>query len=61
MDAELAAKLFKDMPIDCQLQYLAQFGFQVPNVQTAVQTKLIQDGKLLPPPEQITENTEIIN
>ena len=46
MDVELASKLFKDMPLECQLQYLAQFGFQVPDVQNAVETKLAEDGKL---------------
>ena len=52
MPADLAVKLFKDMPLNCQLQYLAQFGFQVPSTQTAVATELMQDGKM-PMPSQI--------
>lgn len=62
MDAEQAVKLFKDMPLDCQLQYLAQFGFQVPNTQQAVETELAQDGKLpmLPPIEETVQDTEVI-
>lgn len=48
MDAELAAKLFKDMPLDCQLQYLAQFGFQVPTPEQAVDVENMQNGKLPP-------------
>ena len=39
MDVELAAKLFKDMPLECQLQYLAQFGFQVPDVNEVVEVE----------------------
>lgn len=62
MDAELAAKLFKDMPLECQLQYLAQFGFQVPEPQQAVETELAQDGKIpmLPPVEETVQDTEVI-
>ena len=60
IDAELAAKLFKDMPLDCQLQFLAQFGFQVPTPKTAVETQLIQDGKLPMPMEETVQNTEVI-
>ena len=64
MDAELAAKLFKDMPLDCQLQYLAQFGFQVPDVQQAVQVEQAQDGKLMIPeqiqmPQVVEENNNL--
>lgn len=57
LDPETAQKLFKDMPLECQLQYLAQFGFQVPNVAQAVDTKLAEDGKL---PEQQPMQEEII-
>jgi hypothetical protein len=46
MDVELASKLFKDMPLECQLQYLAQFGFQVPDVADAVQTEQEQNAKI---------------
>ncbi len=46
MDVELAAKLFKDMPLECQLQYLAQFGFQVPDVQNAVAVEQEQNAKV---------------
>lgn len=46
MDVELAAKLFKDMPLECQLQYLAQFGFQVPNVNEAVEVEQAQNAKM---------------
>lgn len=60
MEAELAAKLFKDMPLDCQLQFLAQFGFQVPNTQQAVETELAQNGKLPMLPTETIQDTEII-
>ena len=60
MDAELAAKLFKDMPLDCQLQFLAQFGFQVPDTQQAVETELAQNGKLPMLPTETIQDTEII-
>lgn len=58
MDVELASKLFKDMPLDCQLQYLAQFGFQVPDVEQAVNTKLAEEGKLqeVESPEVFTQD-----
>ena len=46
MDVELASKLFKDMPLECQLQYLAQFGFQVPDVAQAVETEQEQNAKI---------------
>ena len=46
MDVELAAKLFKDMPLECQLQYLAQFGFQVPDVNEAVEVEQAQNAKM---------------
>lgn len=58
MPPELAVKLFKDMPLECQLQYLAQFGFQVPEPQQAVETELAQEGKLLIPQ---MNNEEVIN
>ena len=52
------------MPLECQLQYLAQFGFQVPNPEQAVETELAQDGKLpmLPPVEETetVQDTEVI-
>ena len=48
MPPELAEKLFKDMPLECQIQYLAQFGFQVPTPQQAVETELAQEGKYIP-------------
>ena len=47
MDAETAQKLFKDMPLECQLQYLAQFGFQVPDVQNAVEVEQAQNAKVI--------------
>jgi hypothetical protein len=47
MDVELASKLFKDMPLECQLQYLAQFGFQVPDVAQAVETEQEQNAKVV--------------
>lgn len=47
MPPELAEKLFKDMPLDCQLQYLQQFGFQVPTPEQAVNTELAQEGKII--------------
>lgn len=47
MDVELASKLFKDMPLECQLQYLAQFGFQVPDVQNAVTVEQEQNAKVI--------------
>lgn len=46
LDPETAQKLFKDMPLECQLQYLAQFGFQVPDVASAVQTEQEQNAKI---------------
>lgn len=46
MDVELASKLFKDMPLECQLQYLAQFGFQVPDVQNAIEVEQAQNAKI---------------
>ena len=57
MPPELAEKLFKDMPLECQLQYLAQFGFQVPTPQQAVETELAQEGKYIPQ----MNNEEVIN
>lgn len=63
MDVETAQKLFKDMPTECQLQYLAQFGFQVPNVEQVINTKLAEEGKAInipaEMPEEITQETEI--
>ena len=53
LDPEQAVKLFKDMPLECQLQYLAQFGFQVPDVQNAVAVEQAQNAK-------ITDNNEIV-
>ena len=58
MPPELAEKLFKDMPLECQLQYLSIFGFQVPDVQNAVETELIQDGKM--PMQETVQNSEIV-
>lgn len=46
LDPETAQKLFKDMPLECQLQYLAQFGFQVPDVQQAVEVEQEQNAKI---------------
>ena len=46
LDPETAQKLFKDMPLECQLQYLAQFGFQVPDVTQAVETEQEQNAKI---------------
>ena len=63
MDVETAQKLFKDMPTECQLQYLAQFGFQVPDVEQVINTKLAEEGKAInipaDIPEEITQETEI--
>ena len=63
MDVETAQKLFKDMPTECQLQYLAQFGFQVPDVEQVINTKLAEEGKAInipaEMPEEITQETEI--
>ena len=61
LDPETAQKLFKDMPLDCQLQYLAQFGFQVPDVAQAINTKLAEDGKMEVPPELLQSNPELEN
>ena len=47
LDVETAQKLFKDMPLECQLQYLAQFGFQVPDVQNAVEVEQAQNAKVI--------------
>lgn len=47
MDVELASKLFKDMPLECQLQYLAQFGFQVPGLNEAVEVEQEQNAKII--------------
>lgn len=34
---DLLAKIFKDMPLDQQLQALAQFGFQIPSLEEEIQ------------------------
>ena len=34
------------MPLDCQLQYLAQFGFKVPDVQNAIEVEQAQNAKI---------------
>ena len=47
LDPETAQKLFKDMPLDCQLQYLAQFGFQVPDITSAVEVEQAQNAKVI--------------
>jgi hypothetical protein len=36
---EILAKIFKDMPLDTQLQALAQFGFQVGPIEQEIQVK----------------------
>ena len=58
MDAETAQKLFKDMPLDCQLQYLAQFGFQVPSLEDAVTVEQEQNTKIT---DKASMAEEIIN
>lgn len=35
------------MPLECQLQYLAQFGFQVPDVVQAVEVEQAQNAKVI--------------
>lgn len=55
LDAETAQKLFKDMPLECQLQYLAQFGFQVPDVQNAVEVEQAQNAKVIDDDTVITD------
>ena len=46
MASELAEKLFKDMPLECQLQYLAQFGFQTPTPEQAIADEQAQKAKV---------------
>lgn len=58
MDIELAAKLFKDMPLSCQLQYLAQFGFQVPSLEDAVTVEQEQNTKIT---DKASMAEEIVN
>ena len=55
LDAETAQKLFKDMPLECQLQYLAQFGFQVPDVVQAVEVEQAQNAKVIDDDTVITD------
>ena len=55
MNDELAQKLFKDMPLECQLQYLAQFGFQVPDVVSAVEVEQAQNAKVIDDDTVITD------
>ena len=55
LDAETAQKLFKDMPLECQLQYLAQFGFQVPDVVSAVEVEQAQNAKVIDDDTVITD------
>jgi hypothetical protein len=58
IDPETAQKLFKDMPLECQLQYLAQFGFQVPDVAGAVEVEQAQNAKVI---DDDTLVNEVIN
>lgn len=58
LDPETAQKLFKDMPLECQLQYLAQFGFQVPDVVQAVEVEQAQNAKVI---DDDTLVNEVIN
>lgn len=58
IDPETAQKLFKDMPLECQLQYLAQFGFQVPDVAGAVEVEQAQNAKIT---DKNTVAEEVIN
>ncbi|MBQ1988348.1 MAG: hypothetical protein II234_00395, partial [Clostridia bacterium] len=58
LDPETAQKLFKDMPLECQLQYLAQFGFQVPDVVSAVEVEQAQNAKVI---DDDTVVNEVIN
>ena len=55
LDPETAQKLFKDMPLECQLQYLAQFGFQVPDVVQAVEVEQAQNAKVIDDDTVITD------
>ena len=36
---DILAKIFKDMPLDQQLQALAQFGFQIPSIEEEIEIK----------------------
>lgn len=58
LDPETAQKLFKDMPLECQLQYLAQFGFQVPDVANAVEVEQAQNAKIT---DKASMAEEIVN
>lgn len=58
LDAEQAVKLFKDMPLKCQLQYLAQFGFQVPTIDEAVTVEQEQNAKIT---DKASMAEEIVN
>lgn len=44
MDPETIQKIFKDMPLDCQLQMLTQYGFQVPSLNEAIITEQAEKG-----------------
>ena len=46
------------MPLECQLQYLAQFGFQVPDVAGAVEVEQAQNAKVI---DDDTLVNEVIN
>lgn len=39
IEPEILAKIFKDMPLETQLQALAQYGFQVPTVAQEIEVK----------------------
>ena len=46
LDLETVQKIFKDMPLDCQLQLLAQYGFEVPELGQAIETEQLQNAKI---------------
>ena len=47
MDVETIQKLFKDMPLDCQLQILQQFGFQVGTLEENIEVEQMQNARVI--------------
>jgi hypothetical protein len=47
MDVETIQKLFKDMPLDCQLQILQQFGFQVGTLEENIEIEQMQNARVI--------------
>ena len=47
MDVETIQKLFKDMPLDCQLQILQQFGFQVGTLEENIEVEQMQNARVM--------------